>query len=1108
MMRKLVEDREERDKAATDLGRSLIVEAGAGTGKTSLLLERVKNVILSEKAEMRHLVIITFTEKAAAELKMRLRNRLEEEYKKTQKEGKEKQSGIIVKALEEFERASISTIHSFAAAMLKERPVEAKVDPQFEVANDLTFSLLFDELWRKWLEMEMEASAPALAGVQKLGITIDAIKQIAIKIVNNRDLYAGKPVKVNASVSDFLKDFDKNIAELLRMGKNHCIDKEDRGYQQIQQFKRHLEELRARKAEDRTRLVFDISISPKKGNRQNWKPGHVCDEVKALFEKMDMEIEDIKGKLAQDICADLSNWLGGFLKYMEYEKRNQGYLDFEDLLICARDMLKDNIEARKYFQRKFRYIFVDEFQDTDPLQTEIIFFLSEEVPKAKRWDQVKVKEGKLFMVGDPKQSIYRFRRADVEIYNRAKNLLLKKGRRSDIVMNFRSVPSIVHWVNHIFTDLMKREGELEFQPDYMPIKADRNKDHEESSVIMITAPENVLEDQENLNQMRALESRYVASLIRNAMDNSTWKVQERKGSDPREARFSDFAILFRKTRGIEHYEEAFRAFGIPYRIVGSKYFYKRQEVISLLSVMKAIDNPSDEISVVAALRSEFFGHSDEELFLFKEKGGRFNPLKNETSNEKINHSLDLLRRLHWERNEKSISLLLMDLFHQTKAISLNYLKPQGEQRVANLLKIVDMARLHEKTALSHFKSFTKWLGEMQSEEREAEESPTIEEDDDAVRMMTIHKAKGLEFPFVIMGLLESGGRKKESFIVDRVTGRFEFAFGGLKPERYEKLKDLEERRADAEERRIFYVAATRAKEKLILPIFPKKRSEGIITYLEGKIHENDPSLRGKKKNGLLFFDEGQLSLEKSEIQPFKAIFDENYFQRDFSHIIEKRNSWLKHLSELKQKARGGLTLKSATGIKEEISLDEETGAVKKADRSIEIGKVVHAILSEIDLDHPTDIERWAKIKTVRFSDPKMVREVSGLVQKALAMKTLQEALQNRYFREVPFSLGMDDMILEGSIDLLYEKDGHFIAADYKTDKVATALEIEERMKHYEIQASVYAYALSKILKNDIREIRFLFLNMKNEQVIPIDEERIERGRSLVDNGECQISFKT
>lgn len=1100
----MIRDFDERKRVVEDLGHSFVVEAGAGTGKTSILLERVRNIILSEKALLSEIVMITFTEKAAAELKMRLRNRLEEEYK----EGNKKKSGIVARALEDFERGNVSTIHSFAVGMLKERPIEAKVDPQFEVADELTLSLLFDEVWQKWLEKEMDASTPALKRALRFGVSIGSIKEIAEEIVNNRDLYKGKPAKVHASVSSFLERLEINIAELLELSKKHCTNEQDRGCQQIQQLHRHLEDFRTISTEEKERLIFDMHISKGKGNREYWNPMTVCAKVKAIFGKMEQEIEEAKQKIAQDICAELADWFGGFLKAMDLAKRNRGCLDFEDLLICTRDMLKDNMEARKYFQNKFKYIFVDEFQDTDPLQTEIIFFLSEESPEANHWDQVKVKEGKLFIVGDPKQSIYRFRRADIEIYNQAKKLLLERGKRSDIVVNFRAVPSIIRWVNLVFADLIKREKEYDFQPGYIPIEAKREEIQKPGSVIMLAPPPEALAGQNSISEMRELESQYIASFIRHIVDHRKWKVQDKRNDELREARFSDFAILLRKTTGIEHYEESFRDFDIPYRIVGSKYFYKRQEVVSLLSVLRAIDNPSDELSIVAALRSEFFGHSDEEIFLFKEAGGRFHYLKNEQSDENINLSLDLLRRLHSERNEKSIPLLLMDLFQHTKVMELCYLKPLGEQRVANLLKITDMARMHEKTEISNFKKFTKWLDDMQMQEREAEESPILEEDDNAVRMMTIHKAKGLEFPFVILAMLESGSRKKNRFIVDRVHGRFEFSLGHLKPERFEQLKALEEKREDAEERRVFYVAATRAKEKLILPIFPKKKAEGLIAYLEGKIPENERSLRGKEEGGIFFFDESHLNLEAKETHPFKAIFHEKYLQRDFSKIIQRRKRWINDLFNVKRKAQEGWTLKSATSIKEEMLLDMEIGAIKKEARAIEIGKAVHAILSEINLAHPTDIEKWSEIKVARLSEFDVARDVSILVKNAFSMKTLKEAIMSRYFREVPFSIGMDDTILEGSIDLLYKKDQTFIAADYKTDKVANDSEIKERMKHYKIQASVYAYALSKILERDIKEIRFLFLNIQKEIVITINPEIVEYGQSLVASHDSQIGFET
>ncbi len=1107
MNEKAVQDSAERNKVVTEIDDSYIVEAGAGTGKTSLLLKRVKNIIMSEKAKLNEIVIITFTEKAAAELKIKLRNELETAYRK---EGTRK-SKIIEHALEDFERGNISTIHSFAASMLRERPVEASVDPQFKVADELTLSLLFDEAWKKWLDMEMEYSASPLKKALRFGVTLGSIKEVAQNILANRELYKGKPSKADASLSSFLKEYEKNAVKLMDLGSKHCTNEEDKGYQQIHQLYHYLQGLKQSKTEDKVLAIIEMHISRRSGNKKNWDPEETCSEVKDIFERFGNEIEDFKKKIAQDICAELADWLGGFLTYFDLEKREKGYLDFEDLLIYARDMLRgerNNKEARRYFQNRYKYIFVDEFQDTDPLQTEIIFFLSEEVPEASRWNNVKVKTGKLFIVGDPKQSIYRFRRADIEIYNQAKNLLLERGKQSNIQVNFRSVPSIITWVNNFFSDLIKREADYDFQPDYIPIEANRKEIQKPGSVIMVTPPEGIIEEKRNINEMRELESRYVASLIRYVVDHKKWKVFNKRDRCLRETRFSDFAILLRKTTGIEHYEYSFRNFDIPYRIVGSKHFYKKQEVISLLSVLKAIDNPSDELSIVCALRSEFFSHSDEEIFLFKESGGDFNYLRNKKLNDKISISLNVLHKLHSERNKRGIPLLLMDLFHQTKVIELNYLKPLGEQRVANLLKILDMARTHERTELSNFKNFTKWLDEMQVEEREVEESPISEEDDDAVRMMTIHKAKGLEFPYVILGMLESSTRKKNKFLVDRLHGRFEFMLGDLEPASFEQLKELEEKREDAEEKRIFYVAATRAREKLVLPIFSKNKAGGIITYLEGRIPENKRDLRGKEEQAIFFFDECSLNLQTKETQPFKTKFQDQYLQNDFSKIIERKENWLSYLSDLKKSAGEGWKLKSATSVKEELLLGKESGTIKKEDRGIEIGKAVHAILSEIDLIKPKDIEKWSQFKVLQSAVPNIAKKVSILVQNAFGMPTLKEAAMNRYFKEVPFSIAVSNTILEGNIDLLYEKDGAFIAADYKTDKVANDLEIGERMKHYKVQAAVYAYALSKILEKNIKEIHFLFLNIQKERVIAIDQKIIDYGKSLVTSCDSPINFET
>ncbi|MEW5807666.1 MAG: UvrD-helicase domain-containing protein [Acidobacteriota bacterium] len=1114
--KKDVADSEARERATKDMDHSYHIEAGAGTGKTTILLERVQNILLQEKARLSEIVVITFTEKAAAELKIRLRNDLERLYR----DPDEKKSRLVQHALEDYEKSNISTIHSFAASMLRERPVEAGVDPGFEVADEITSSLLFDEIWDEWLEAEMK-KAPgrgcgketekfpvALWRALSFDVTLKQVKEIAEWIIINRDIYSGRPEKARASAEDLLKGWRPYLDEMKVLADRSCTNRNDRGYGQIIDLCRNLEQLSGTDDDGAKRGICSIKIDKRSGSAGNWNPPEALGKVKQIFSGMVKQLKTFRQEVAQDVCAELADWMDGFIRYYDEGKKKRGYLDFEDLLIRARDMLKHDPAVRRYFQEKFRYILVDEFQDTDPLQAEIIFFLCEEGLSAMKWEDVKVKRGKLFLVGDPKQSIYRFRRADIEIYSLAKRLLLDDGREEKIVVNFRAVPSIIHWVNATFEDLIQKDESHDYQAEYIPIQPHRTQDGIESRVILLYPSQ---EDGKEMVGMgiegvRAIESRYIASLIKHAVEEAEWKV-----------RFSDFAILFRKTTGIDTYEQALRAFDVPYRVVGGKHFFMKQEIMGLLAVMKAIDNPADETSIVSSLRSEFFGHSDEEIFLFRESGGEFNYTMQAKlgSDEKsgIHESLELLRDLHEMKNSREISRSLMTLFQKTKALELFYLKPQGEQRVANLLKVVSMARRHENIDLSSFKNFAAWLENMLVEEREAEESPVAEDDDDAVRLMTVHKAKGLEFPVVILASLESGTRKNDRFIVDRRKRRFEFKLGSLEPESFLAFRAEEELREEAEERRIFYVAATRARDKLILPIFPGKWNQGFMRYLAERIPKSKSEISGDVETNekVSFFDESVLKKEMAGSKPFRIGFRQESLVKDFSSILEKRKRLLQRISGLKKSATGGMRLVSATSIREEVMHDSEAGSVKRSGRGIEIGRLVHSILSQIELraSGETGRDKRADKKMLEALYPGMADEIFFFLEKALETRTMKEAAASRnVMREVPFSICIGSVILEGSIDLLFERDGKFIAADYKTDMVSSIGDIAKRMEEYGMQACIYAYALSRIEKIKLKEIRFLFLHAAHEEEIIVTPDIIERGRSLVMNENLSFSFET
>ncbi len=1101
-------DGDARRNATRDIGNSYVVEAGAGTGKTTILLERVENILLQEKASLSEIVIITFTEKAAAELKIKLRNRLQALYRDPE------HAMVIERALEEYEKSTISTIHSFAASMLRERPVEAKINPGFEVADELTSSLLFDEVWQKWIEDQMERSPGALRRVLHFDVGLASIKETAALLLLNRDIREGKPRGEDILLSGLIARLKEIDNEFIAITERSCVENEDKGYQQIVDFHSIVQRLdEMNDEEQQEREIFELSITVTRGAQANWSDPSQLKRVKELFREVSDIIEHFRRQLAQDICADIAVWLDGFIDYYNAQKMKRGYLDFEDLLIHARDMLKENMEVRNYFQNRYRYILVDEFQDTDPLQAEIVFFLSESKPEAKSWEEVKVKRGKLFIVGDPKQSIYRFRRADTEIYAAAKDILVRDGKEENVFVNFRTVPSIIRWVNATFSDLMGDPVIQDVQVLYIPIEPDRNEEGDARNVILLypsMEEEISTKDRINIDEVRTVESRYIASLIRHAVEKG-WKVKDKKSGLMRDARFSDFAILFRTTTGMSIYEESLRAFDVPYRIIGGKHFFRKQEVMSLLAVMKAVDNPLDESSIVAALRSDFFGHSDEEIFLYRENGGSLNYMQQKRNDIPICVSLDLLRALHEELSKKEIAAVLMDIFKHTRALELFYLKPQGEQRIANLLKIVTMARMHERIHISNFKSFAAWLEGMFIEEREGEESPISEDDDDAVRIMTVHKAKGLEFPFVILASLESGQMKSDTFIVDRRMKRFEFSLGRLTPKRFLALNEIEEQRREAEEQRIFYVAATRARDKLILPVFPKRWKNGFMQYLRGRVPENKAEYRGANINGqhAFFFDDGLLEKRIKELKPFRIDFDEPSLNSDFSEIARKRDVMLNRISESKMEARKGITIVSATLLKEEISEEKEIQMVRSLSRGTHVGSAVHEILSMIDLTRPVPFRSDYFQRSLEMRYPGISTEVIVLVERALASRTLREAMSaRRVIREMPFSIDISGRLLEGAIDMLFERDGKFIAVDFKTDSVTNEKEIDERMSRYSIQAAVYALALSFLRGIDVREIRFLFLNTGKERIITIDRDIIERGRSIAVGNGLPIIFET
>ncbi|MCX5753189.1 MAG: UvrD-helicase domain-containing protein, partial [Candidatus Krumholzibacteria bacterium] len=804
------------------------------------------SILESGKASCSQIVAITFTEKAAGEMKVRLRRKILERRAEPALAGEARAN--LERAYDELERSPISTIHSFAATILREYPVEARVDPNFSQLDALEGALFFDECWSDFLAREAEQWEETLRRFIFFGGSIDDLGAIAAELYAHR---AGRvcermfgigplpgdcatPLLSNPDPSAGLRDeFAAAAARLSALERDHCTNPADRGSLAIGEFAARMEALGLLRGDDLTRFLLTIKLPKNKGSKENWRPVEACAEQKGVFGDLEEFRESAKAEFSDYLRDGLEGFFDEFLARVDKRKASLGVLDFDDLLIKVRELLRSG-SALDMLRDRYRYILVDEFQDTDPVQAEIVYLLASSAggagaraalcpgtDSAGGPDRPEPAPGKLFIVGDPKQSIYRFRKADIETYERVKERLSASGERLSIVENFRSVPGIVEWVNETFSEIMRPSGDGRFQPPYEAIHPFRSGSGAPVVLLDLELEEGDLRAQ----TIRAREGEAIARLIHKLVEDGT-TVADSRTREERALKFGDIAVIYPGTTGIDHYEEPLRAEAIPYVVEGGKLYYAREEIRALAAAVWAIEDPYDPLALVAALRSPMFGASDEDIFLFARIGGRFDYLDpGEGATGKpgdLGAALELLAGLHARRNELGPSGTLLDLLGRTKFLELSLLRPHGEQRVSNIRKAVSSARAFEGKGAS-YRRFARWFRDQEALASAEGESPVVEEDENAVRLLTVHKAKGLQFPVVILANLVQRRHPSYKILVEGGR-RISFKLGLLETSDHDAFEKEEKAREAAETVRLLYVASTRAGDMLVIPRMPKEGS--------------------------------------------------------------------------------------------------------------------------------------------------------------------------------------------------------------------------------------------------------------------------------------------
>src|SRR3954467_14996581 len=854
-------DAESRAAIANDLDDTLIVEAAAGTGKTTELVNRILRVLATGRAKMVEIVAVTFTEKAAGELKLRLREELERA--RTQAVDPAVRAALD-EALETLEEAHVNTIHGFCAELLRERPVEAQVDPLFVVLTEPQADRIYARAFRAWLEEALttppeglrralrRSSAPSFGGGDGGG-PIDRLRGAGRMLAEARDFphpWERPPFdrghRIDTLVAD-LRRLAALTASPLSARANLHIDTDavrrlSRQIELEQSFgQRDLDGWEARLVD----LTRDRGFSrTRKGSGYKFSKDASRTDVLSAREALFNALQQFRKDADADLAACLQQELAGATRRYQDLKQAAGTLDFTDLLARARDLIRDNADVRAHLQRKFTRIFVDEFQDTDPIQADILRLLANDVP------------GKLFIVGDPKQAIYRFRGTDVSTYwNVRDELAARGGRVLQLTTSYRSVPAIQRFVNAAFAPEMTGDVRTR-QADYVALGPAPPAGDPQPAIVALPVPKPY--GRGGFGSLKASPKAIDASLpdaigayIAWLTEKSGWTVAE-KQADGGELRVPlqprHIAVLFRRfvSFGVDvtrPYIDAIEARGIPHLLVGGKAFHGREEVETIRAALAAIEWPDDELSVFATLKGSLFAIDDEHLLEFRHRFGVFHPFRipkelgGNSGTElaltaeatahlvPIADSLRLLQQLHRRRNYRPVADTVGRLLAETRAHVGFILRPAGEQALANVLHVAELARQYEATGGISFRGFIDELRAAAASE--AAEAPILEESSDGVRLMTVHKAKGLEFSVVILADLTCRlNRTDASRYLDASQGLCAMKIGGWAPHELFLHEAEEVARDQAEGVRLAYVAATRARDLLVVPALGDEPWEG------------------------------------------------------------------------------------------------------------------------------------------------------------------------------------------------------------------------------------------------------------------------------------------
>ncbi|MGC5583830.1 UvrD-helicase domain-containing protein [Ornithinimicrobium sp. W1665] len=1065
---------------------TLFVEAGAGSGKTKSLVDRVSTLVLRDGIPIEAVAAVTFTERAAAEL----RDRLRASFEHVARVGDDEQRPRAEAALEGLDLAAIGTLHSFAQRILSEHPIEAGVPPLVEVLDEVGSSVAFEARWAelRGLLLDDEKLAPTLELALAAGVKVDQVRAIVAKLNADWDLVETHVVGGPAPEPATLPDVDHLVERAVELAANAdtCADPEDLFVGRLTKLAEWVEAHRAGATDPASTVESLQAVEALRwhhGRGKNWSD---LGQLRSDCRTWQTEVAQVLAELKDRCLRVIVRWCGERVLEAAHARRREGRLEFHDLLVLARDLLLRNPEVRQTLQQRYRRLLLDEFQDTDPIQVEIaVRIAGGAAADQPDWRDVEVPAGSLFVVGDPKQSIYRFRRADIRMYLQARDTL---GDHVSLTTNFRSGAPVLEWVNAVFAQLITEQPDR--QPAYEALAPHRSAPTVGPAVAVLGSDEHT--DKPSADEVRRREATDVAAAIRRALDEGWTTEAETDERDEhgrrrrvwRPLREDDIAILVPARTSVPFLEEALDAAGVDYRTESSSIVYQAQEVRDLFAALRSIADTSDGFSLVTALRSSLFGCGDDDLFTYRRDGGTFHllsPVSEHLSDHPVGRATAYLRSLHdearWLTPSEVLTRLMVDRRMQEVAAHGPRVRDTWQRR---LRYVVDQARAWSETEHGGLRAYLAWAQAQASETSRAGEAVLPESDVDSVRIMTVHAAKGLQFPMVVVSGLSSKPNNRGGVQLLWTDDGFAISLGkDLTTGDFADAQPVDEQMSDLEKRRLLYVATTRAKDHLVVSMHRSangRSGNGTMSHLLAGV--------GAAEVG------GAATLQSvgspGEPQPVRA-----------ARTVPRPPDWTSWRAGLDEavaasRRRSAISASGVEGTDPEIELtglpagtasadagmggnvavaegDQVARSTAKGGRDVErpawvkgrygsaIGRAVHGVMQTVDLATGAGLDDAVAAQCWAESVTDYAEVVRDLARSFLHSDVVRRAAEHDHWRESYVATVQEDgTVLEGFVDLLYrEDDGGLVVVDYKTDDVP-AEAIESRARFYAPQ--VFAYA--------------------------------------------------